>query len=146
MGETEMQMRFLLDFPPRCRHPGNSIHSTKASFLWHWIKALVVPPVSVAGIWGTRIFLHQRNHYLLSHVCQQGERRVHDEVDEACGSKFSRRTIVDLFTSVKYWQMEDMSWERIGLLLCHFLKINKHIAEIEQQDASLSEQQDWIQE
>lgn len=44
-------------------------------------------PVSVTGVWWARVLLHQRNHNLFRHVRQQGERRVHDKVDETYGGK-----------------------------------------------------------
>lgn len=46
-----------------------------------------VPPVSVAGVWWPRIFLHQGYNDLFSHVCQQRECGVHDEVYEPCRSR-----------------------------------------------------------
>lgn len=44
------------------------------------------PPVSVAGVWWPRIFLHQRYDNFFSHVCQERECGVDDKVYEPCGS------------------------------------------------------------
>lgn len=51
-------------------------------------------PVSVAGIWWPRIFLHQRYNHLFSHVCQQWECGVHNKVYEPC-----RRRNFNLYVS-----------------------------------------------
>lgn len=64
--------------------------SVNLSLRWKWAAPVrgmtCVPPVSVAGVWWPRIFLHQRYNNLFSHVCQQRECGVHDEVYEPCRS------------------------------------------------------------
>lgn len=53
----------------------------------HRTQLVCDSPVSVAGVWWTRVLLHQRNNDLFSHVRQQRECRIDYEVYETFKNK-----------------------------------------------------------
>lgn len=95
----------------------DSYYPSNLAFLSIWSRwaatatcqpiTVCVSPVSVAWVWWPWIFLHQRYNDLFSHVCQQRERGVYDEVYEPC-----RRTTGNNNLCISAAKMQDGNTDR----------------------------------